>query len=537
MHTKGMSQQMTDVALGTGLPVTMSPKFWGEHLGMPYHQADIRKLEKPRSENKTGLMALSDGTRSFLRYGYGDLLTEDRKWKVVHRIWPGTQRLLLWGDPTFAAAYSRAFSFCGSNGVEIMEPLSFKGRRGSGRAGSRCGYADASFDPHWDWQKYEYSTRIWGRMLYNPATRPAVWRRSLQRQFGQGAESIETALAHVSRILPIVTTAHAPSAGNNSYWPELYYNQSMVDAEHYGPYSDSREPRVFGNASPFDPELFSSMNEYAEELLEAKSSGKYNPIEVAQWIEDLAGAGHEGLTKAEASVRDRNAPAFRRARVDIQIQASVGEFFAAKFRSGVLFHIYEITREQAALEASIAQYKKARVAWAGAADAAKGVYMADITVGEQAHLRGHWLDRLPAIDKDIAALSAMVTTGAVPQTSPKALAAIRVALGRPFRAPASVQHVAPMHFVRGQALTITAAASASVVRLHYRHVNQAENYVIIPMERQGDQLAASIPASYTQTEFPLEYFFDVKSGEGRAALYPGFTPDLANQPYFVVHGA
>jgi hypothetical protein len=91
--------------------------------------------------------------------------------------------------------------------------------------------------------------------------------------------------------------------------------------------------------------------------------------------------------------------------------------------------------------------------------------------------------------------------------------------------------------VSGQALTITAAASASVVRLHYRHVNQAENYVIIPMERQGDQLAASIPASYTQTEFPLEYFFDVKSGEGRAALYPGFTPDLTNQPYFVVHGA
>ena len=80
-------------------------------------------------------MALSSGTRSFLRYGYGDLLREDRQWKVVHRIWPGTQRLLLWGDPEFAAGYSRAFGFCGSNGVEIMEPLSFKGRRGSGLRG------------------------------------------------------------------------------------------------------------------------------------------------------------------------------------------------------------------------------------------------------------------------------------------------------------------------------------------------------------------------------------------------------------------
>lgn len=538
MHTKGMSQQMTDVALGTGLPVTMSPKFWGEHLGMPYHQADIRKLEKPRSEDKPGLMALSEGTRSFLRYGYGDLLADDRKWKVVHRIWPGTQRVLLWGDPTFAAAYSKAFSFCGSNGVEIMEPLSFKGRRGSGHAGSRCGYADASCDPHWDWQKYEYSTRIWGRLLYNPATQPAVWQRSLQRQFGAAGQSIETALAHVSRILPIVTTAHAPSAGNNMYWPELYYNQSMVDTEHYGPYGDTREPRVFGNASPFDPELFSSMDEYAEELLEAKSSGKYNPIDVAQWIEDLAAAGSKALAQAEASVSDRNAPAYRRTKVDIQIQAAVGKFFAAKFRSGVLFHIYEVTKEQVALEASIAQYKEARGAWAGASDAAKGIYMSDITVGEQAYLRGHWLDRLPAIDKDISALSAVVNTAAVREASPKVAAAIQSVSQRPRRAPVPVQHVAPSHFVRGQALKLIVSASASVVgaSLHYRRVNQAENYVTLAMERQGRQFAASIPATYTHTEFPLEYFFDVNI-DGKTGLYPGFIHDLTNQPYFVVHGA
>ena len=135
MHTKGMSQPMIDLALATRQPVTMSPKYWGEHLGMPYHQADIRRIEKPKAENGQGLMALSSGTRSFLRYGYGDLLREDRQWKVVHRIWPGTQRMLLWGDAEFAAGYSRAFGFCGSNGVEIMEPLSFKGRRGSGLPG------------------------------------------------------------------------------------------------------------------------------------------------------------------------------------------------------------------------------------------------------------------------------------------------------------------------------------------------------------------------------------------------------------------
>ena len=157
MHAKGMDQTMTDTAVATGLPIKISPKYWAEHFGMPYHQADIREVERPKAGRvATGLMKFSAGSRSFLRYGYGDLLREDRKWGVLHRIWPGTQRLLLWGDPLTAAAHSRAFSFCGSDGVEIMEPLSFKGRRGSGIAGNRTAYADASLAPRWDWEKYEY---------------------------------------------------------------------------------------------------------------------------------------------------------------------------------------------------------------------------------------------------------------------------------------------------------------------------------------------------------------------------------------------
>ncbi|MCX6629233.1 MAG: hypothetical protein NTW28_16570 [Candidatus Solibacter sp.] len=185
MHAKGMDQTMIDTAVATGLPVKISPKYWAEHFGMPYHQAEIREPERPKpGRDATGLMKFSAGSRSFLRYGYGDLLREDRKWGVLHRIWPGTQRLLLWGDPLTAAAHSRAFRFCGSDGVEIMEPLSFKGRRGSGIAGNRTAYADPSLTPRWDWKKYEYSHRIWGRLLYNPDASPDIWRRVRNLQGG-----------------------------------------------------------------------------------------------------------------------------------------------------------------------------------------------------------------------------------------------------------------------------------------------------------------------------------------------------------------
>ena len=56
----------------------------------------------------------------------------------------------------------------------------------------------------------------------------------------------------------------------------------------------------------------------------------------------------------------------------------------------------------AEIEAVVA-YRRARDAWAELAELAWGVYMEDVSYGPQEHLRGHWRDRLPAIDADVAA--------------------------------------------------------------------------------------------------------------------------------------
>src|SRR5581483_9522092 len=134
-------------------------------------------------------------------------------------IWPGTQRHLLWGDPAMAAGYGRAFSFAGSLGFELLEPLSFKGRMGSGIAGGRIALADGSLEPKFDWQKYEYQYRVWGRLTYNPESDPDAYRRLLRHQFRDASQPVEASLGHASQILPVITTAHGPSASNNSYWP------------------------------------------------------------------------------------------------------------------------------------------------------------------------------------------------------------------------------------------------------------------------------------------------------------------------------
>jgi hypothetical protein len=83
-------------------------------MGLPYLQSSIRELELPTDEpSRDSLMALSTGTRNHMRYSYGDLLMKGRRYGIVHRVWPGTQRLLLWGDPDSAAGYRPRLSGSG----------------------------------------------------------------------------------------------------------------------------------------------------------------------------------------------------------------------------------------------------------------------------------------------------------------------------------------------------------------------------------------------------------------------------------------
>jgi hypothetical protein len=540
LHAKGTDQTMIDGAVNTGMPVTVSPKYWAEHLGMSYHQADIRAFDIPKpGQTVTELMKLSAGSRSFIRYGYGDLLKEDRRYGVLHRVWPGTQRLLLWGDPVTSAAHSKAFSFCGSAGVELMEPLSFKGRRGSGIAGGRCGYLDTKLKPRWDWEKFLYSLRVFGRLAYNPQTDPEVWRRYLSKEFGAAAGAVELALANASRILPIVLTTHGVSAANNLYWPEMYTNFSIPDPNNKNPYFDTPSPKVFGNVSPMDPQLFLRINDFAEELLKGERSGKYTPIEYAQWIEDYADAAAKYLEQAETISRGKQRPEYRRMAIDVVIVIGVGRFFGAKFRSGVLYAVFEQTGDRTALELSIKKYQEAREHWAALANHARDVYKSDITVGEEAIQRGHWLDRLPAIDQDIELMAKKLEQTHVSNKAQleNVRLAIQEALGRPVRPSAMCHHTQQERFKAGEPLDIELLVEKGIgsARLFYRRVNHAERYKALEMQLIGRSYRATIPADYTNSEYPLQYYFELREKPEKAWLYPGFRADLTNQPYFVVH--
>ena len=225
--------------------------------------------------------------------------------------------------------------------------------------------------------------------------------------------------------------------------------------------------------------------------------------------------------------------------IDIAITVGLGRFFASKFRSGVLFGIFEQSGDYNALTESLNYYKKARNFWAELANRARDVYKPDITIGENPVIRGHWLDRLPAIDEDIAFMNGMLGQSQSSVTTRQEIvtSAITESKGRPVRSSGVCHHNRPQGFRAGQPLNIEMSfdRTPASAHLYYRHVNHAERYEKEEMQIQGSGYLATIPATYTDSQYPIQYYIELKDGPDKAWLYPGFMADLANQPYFVVH--
>ncbi len=95
------------------------------------------------------------------------------------------------------------------------------------------------------------------------------------------------------------------------------------------------------------------------------------------------------------------------------------------------------------------------------------------------------------------------------------------------------QHAAPATFQRNQPLALQLQTDADSVRLCYRHVNEGERYVSVEMEKVGNAFYATIPAAYTDSEFFLQYYFEIARSSG-AMMLPGFEEHFMGVPYFVV---
>ena len=540
LHAKGLDSETIAIARATGMPVKAGAKFWAEHCGLGYHQADIRAYEYPR-QGVTGTFAVSNGARNFTRYGYGDFYQTDFGLELLYRVWPGTQRHLLWADPALASGYGRSAHFCGAAGMEIMEPLFFKGREGSGQRGGRDAYVEKSLGAppseqtaDLDSAKFALTYMTWGRYLYNPDTDPTFYHRTLAWQVGPAGPALETALAASSRILPLVTTAWLPSASNHEFWPEMLTTVQILPYTSKPLYGDSPEPHNVSAISPLDPQLFTTIDQHADNLVNNKPDARYNSSDVIGWLETLVTASNEALAKARsaagAKARSRE---FRRAEEDILILNGLGSFYAGLLRAGLLYSIHQKSGDPTAAQASLAAYRKARKAWADFSARANSIYAADVSYGRPAFRRGNWADRLPAIDADLAALER--SFAAAPAKTASAVDTLRRASAAPRRA-VDAHHTPADSFHPGSDLVLTISTPSTVTDavLWYRHVNHGERWRSVPMQHSAGAHSAAIPADYTNSLYPLQYYFELRTASV-ATLHPPFNSTWSNQPYYAIH--
>jgi hypothetical protein len=198
----------------------------------------------------------------------------------------------------------------------------------------------------------------------------------------------------------------------------------------------------------------------------------------------------------------------------------------------------------------------ARDAWAEAAKIGDEVYVQDITFGPEKHLRGCWTERLPAIEQDVERMAKILAqkrtatdaNHAESAVSPEKVEKLVQAVLEPPRRPAlAMKHEPPAKFAAGSEVALVLkrdtkekAVQPEAVTLHYRHVNQAEKYQTAEMKADGSNWSATIPADYTQSPYPLQYYFqlrlpkDENASQQQAALYPGLGSNLCGQPYFVI---
>ena len=92
------------------------------------------------------------------------------------------------------------------------------------------------------------------------------------------------------------------------------------------PYRDTPVPRVFGNVSPLDPQLFSTINDFARRVTDKeKRAASTRPSRSRSGWKTMPPKRPRIWSRRKSSVLGRHCPEYRRMAIDVAIQAGLGQ--------------------------------------------------------------------------------------------------------------------------------------------------------------------------------------------------------------------
>lgn len=360
-----MSNGMLDGAIGSGVPLRLSSKYWAEDLGRPYQPAE-----------------------TWPNYSYIDFLQKrpdgKRPYEFYWELWGlGSHRLLLWGDPDYVRRAAGTFTLSDSIGFEIDPPLA---QKGFGNAPGTWGVftGEASKDRvSWnhEFERYWMFYLLWGRLTYDPKTADRAWMSELQRRFGPASPDVMDAYKNASKVLNEIVAVHL--ADPNMYiWPEINPG-GLIDA--------------YKEVLPSDWRYVASIHEAVENRLEHKASARQTPAQTAAKLDAIAEKIDAAVARASAKLP--GSKEWKSSESDFRVLAALARFHARRQIAAESLAIFDATADPAALKTARQAVEASVAIWEGLVRLTDGVYPARMAFGPDDV--GHWKDKLPYVRHDL----------------------------------------------------------------------------------------------------------------------------------------
>jgi hypothetical protein len=362
--------QTIEAAMGLGIPMRLSMKYWAEHLGAPYQAAE----QNPA-------------------YSYADFLRYPRRCPISYQVWAlGSHRHFVWGDPEYARTFCRSLRLGDGIGFEICPQLAQKGY------GNEPGAWRVLHPQHeyyrWEWERYWLYHLLFGRLTYNGDAGEQTWMRPMRARFGSAAPAVMAALRTASRVVSFIIRFNM-SDPNMYIWPEADTG-GLLD--------------FYIAVPPSDPAVIKSFAEEAAERMSGRPTARMSPAEAAAYLRSLG----EQCLAGVAALRSSTGAAGRNKElastlVDIEALGELALFHAEKIPAAEALALYYASGDASQLARAVAQLPRARPHWERLAAVTSGVYTERQVTGPIDS--GHWRHKLGLVREDEQRLAVIAEIG------------------------------------------------------------------------------------------------------------------------------
>ena len=521
LRLKGLRRSTIQAALSEGLEVIVSTKYWQEHMGLPYHPATI-----------------DNNYRDDNRYGYGDILSTPRCYEVMYRLWSvGSHRLLLWGDPEYAARFSRSCKFGGGVGFEVFAPLSNKGYGDA--PGDWCIFVDPTYESYdYEYERYWMFYLVFGRFGYNPDCGPEIYRRELSSRFQRAAGSIERAYCVSGKIIPFITATRMASASEWRIWHELEPGHPLEDYAMVQPGDTSQfyAIRGFRETTSWNSENWQEdISGYVEDAMRGAVNGKWTPFHVSMRLRQLAYATHQSIADAERVYGRNVSSEFKATVVDCRVSAFLAEYHAEKILAATHLGFYRLGASRGRLLRARGHIEKAAVIWKKIVHHTEGVYNRKLVFGQHTpalpYQGTHWIDFVPMVEKDVDHVVELLEKD---DTSNEICSNYA---GETSRLPVPrLEVICPKSVQRTDDIPVRALIEEGVfvekAVIHYRAVNNKLDWLEAPMNRYfTNEFSYVIHKREIPDRWDIMFYIELLVPEGGGWLWPSWEQDL---PYKII---